>query len=199
MLMTRSLILVLLTAASAMATPPAAPIVTLDLRLTPAANTWQVYAADSLDNGGISDFAINLKNTVTAALAAPKGYDMGLMKGFTLGGVSMLDANAEEYKVIGGQSTHDGAVIWGVGQTAGLLPGYLPVIEAVNWDFPVLLACGTYDSGTTFALTDLTGAANVFVRQDALEVTQAQIVWVPEPMTVILLGLSSLPLLRRRR
>ena len=198
--MIRGMVVILFMATTATAQVAPTPVVTMDLRLTPASGTWQVYASDTPDNSGISGFSMYVKDVLTATLAAPKGFDTGpVYRGFTVGGTT-FDAQTTEFEVLGGQNSSDAAsVLFGIGQVAGSLTGIPPAIPPTPYEWPVLLASGTYNPAVTFNLSDINGIANVFKPQGSLEAMAAQVVWIPEPLTVTLLGLGGLALLRRRR
>jgi hypothetical protein len=162
--------------------------------------TFDLYASASLgDNAGIAFFNVDLVNILTATQQSPKGLDDSLFitRGFDLGGGDLTGDGA----LWAGQNTASGDapdnLVYGIGQTAGSF-GTLGTPRGVPWDAPVLIGSGTYsmDTNPEFG-AEVVG--NVFTAEGGVDAEAADVVLIPEPVTLSILALGGLVMLRRKR
>ena len=163
--------------------------------------TFDLYASASLgDNAGIAFFNVDLVNILTATQQSPKGLDDSLfiVRGFDLGGGDLSGDGA----MWAGQSTaSDDApdnLIYGIGQTAGTF-GTLGSPRGIPWDAPVLIASGTYSMNPASPWFGDEVVGNVFTAEGEVDAAAADVILIPEPVTLSILALGGLALLRRRR
>ena len=175
----------------------AAGIVTLDLQLNPAANTWELFASLSNDTRGLASFAVDVVGaggaSVTSSLVqAPRPFDATLndFKGFRLlrsNGTSGVDVRASQDTVAG-----DAAV--------------LLLDEGVA--APVRLASGSYlgSAGTLTAQLHPGSLFNVFPSNfvaggptAAATSVVPETVAVPEPGMVGMAAAAGMVAMMRRR
>ena len=191
----------------------------VDLTITGGAGQWQVYATVAgEDTAGLQGFIVDVVGTagltVTASVnEAPMGYDptvppYGALFGFhkyRSDGAAGIGVAALQNTSYGDtpDPVLDALVLQGVGMTPGSK-------MATVWAMPVLLASGTY-AGEVGLLTVTVGDGDILVLDDvgaswegpgnvsyAGEVIPGE-VFIPEPITLTLLGVGGLGVLLRRR
>ncbi len=141
-----------------------AAYVTLDLQIDEA-GTFDLYASTPLaDSYGISFFAIDLENILTATHTSPTGLDLDvgyLNRGFTGAGSDLTgDGALFAYQdVISGNGPDN--LIYGLGQTAGSF-ATLGNPRGMPWTAAVKIATGTWDIGGSAPNFGNDVAVNVF-------------------------------------
>ena len=171
----------------------------------PAPGQFSLYADVSVgDNGGLAFFGVDLVGVDDASIQnlAPMA-DVSLVdfkpKGFTVAR-SGTAGNPPTNPVTGGQDVLEPlAIIYGVGQAAGSIPG-APLGGTViqeNFGAPILLATGNITGQLGFGPNV---AANVFIADGVNQATEAAVLTtiVPEPASFALLAIGTLLTLRRR-
>ncbi|HEX8325567.1 MAG TPA: PEP-CTERM sorting domain-containing protein [Tepidisphaeraceae bacterium] len=177
--------------------------------------SFAVFATVSNDNGGLAGFAFNVSDTTSITNRSPLATFVNSSFTVRQAGFSLFRADAAEMTgaTTGAQdnTSATGIITFGIGQTPGDLKtqapaGFAPFgpnAESV-YGVPVLLAVGTFASGTTPTL--VTGIGTVFADTTSNEVVSADNIVllnnniaIPEPASLAVVLGGGVALLARRR
>jgi len=176
------------------------------------AGTFNLYASSSMgDNGGIASYGIPLVgNILTLDHRSPNASGNGSLGTAPVGFGLIRSADNIWTPIAASQDTvTPGYVVYGIGQTAGDIttdaspvPTATAFPEQVDYVSPVLIASGTWDTTMPdFDLGNVNLGANVFDDTTGVETISASIdpvVIIPEPASVIMLGLLGFLISGRR-
>jgi len=202
----------------AMASVGSAATITYTLDLS-TPGTFQLKAATSNgDNGGLALFSVPLTgnvltvdnrapNVINSANFAPAGFGQIRSGDITSATANPTIAGAQD--VVNGPAANR---VYGIGQETssyvlkGITPAFTPdATSDVAWTNPIVLAVGTYTGtlGFNTQSVDLVGNAWSAVGSGTAPAATVvtQVISVPEPATVTLLGLAivgGLGVIRRR-
>ena len=180
-----------------------AATVTLSMVSNPGNHTWQLFADDSNDNGGIASANIPLLGIDTLTNEMPF-YQLNATN-FQPSGFSELRLPATDGDSVGKTlfasqklvPTATPNLVYGFGQTAGTLANPVAAAPNKNLDYlaHLLIGSGTYSGNNTpavdFNATNL--SIVVFAASTGTGVTSATAVpggAVPEPATLAMIGLA---------
>jgi hypothetical protein len=197
-----------LVAASLVAFTANAATVSLSM-ITDGAGNWELYADDSLDNGGIASYNIPLLDVLTVDHISP--WAQLHTPDFQPIGFSELRTADDATTIFGSQKllpTPTPNIVYGFGQVGGDLNPIQDVgptsFDQLVYGASVLLATGTYslnpgDPRVDFDSDNL--SVTVFRDQGAASpVDFADVVpGIPEPATLVLAGLAMIGVVGLRR
>jgi hypothetical protein len=207
-------------AALTLVSSASAATITYTLNLS-VPGTFTLSATTSAgDNAGLAAFGIPLTGTVTSLDNVAPSLTVGQKGSYTgaVGFTSLRSGDSASQLVdpliTGSQDAVNAAapgnLVYGIGQSVGSFAtsGFTPLFAGTDpqaWVSPVVLATGTYTGSLGFALQSPNLAGNAFTASGGAAAPSAtiatQIISIPEPATLSLLGLAlvgSLGMIRRR-